>query len=331
MCRNETDAADESGAAAPPPVERSVVSVNGRVAAGLFVLLGLLWGSSFVAIEVGLAYFPPLQFAALRFFLAGLIVLGYAAVSTDYWRPHSRTDWTLVGVSGGLLIGAHHAFLYLGQEHVPGAVAAIVISLGPVLTALFATGILGDRISPLGVLGFGFGFLGVGLVARPDPSALLSSDVVGVATVLVASACFALGAVLTRPFSSDIPARTLQAWAMLFGAALLSVAGVATGESLAAIEWSGVAVGSLLYLAVVSGAGAFLIYFELLGRFGPTQINLIGYLEPVSATLLSWAFLGQLIDAVTALGFVSIFAGFALIKRRALGELVAGARDGAVE
>ncbi|AFK21404.1 EamA/RhaT family transporter (plasmid) [Haloferax mediterranei ATCC 33500] len=301
--------------------------MNGRVAACLFLLLGTLWGSSFVAIEIGLEYFPPLHFAALRYYLAGLIVLGYAAVSTDYWRPHTRTDWTLVGIAGALLIGGHHAFLYLGQEHVPGAVAAIVISLGPVLTALFATGLFGDRISGLGIVGFVLGFVGVGFVAQPDPNALFSSDVVGVGIVFVASACFALGAVLTRPFSSNIPARTLQAWAMLLGAALLHLTGVVTNESLAAIEWTGTAVGSLVYLAVISGAAAFLIYFELLSRFGPTQINLIGYLEPVSATLLSWMFLDKLIDPLTAVGFVSIFAGFALIKRRALGELVGSVRS----
>ncbi|KAB1189997.1 EamA family transporter [Haloferax sp. MBLA0076] len=300
--------------------------MNGRVAAGLFVLLGLLWGSSFVAIEVGLEFFPPLHFAAIRYYLAGLIVLGYAVYSTDYWRPRTRTDLTLVGIAGGLMIGGHHAFLYLGQEYVSGAVAAIVISLGPILTTLFATGFLGDRLTALGVLGLVLGFVGVGLVAQPDTSALLSSDVVGVGIVFVAAACFALGAVLTRPFTSDIPARTLQAWAMLLGAGLLHLSGVATNESLASIEWTATAFGSLVYLAVVSGAAAFLIYFELLSRFGPTQINLIGYLEPVSATLLSWAFLGQLIDSLTALGFVAIFAGFALIKRRALAELVGSVR-----
>ncbi|ELZ84811.1 DMT (drug/metabolite family transporter) superfamily permease [Haloferax elongans ATCC BAA-1513] len=300
--------------------------MNRRVAVGLFALLGGLWGSSFVAIEIGLEFFPPLHFAAFRYYLAGVIVLGYALVSTDYWRPRNRTDLLLVAIAGGLMIGGHHAFLYVGQQYVPGAVAAIVISLGPVLTALFATGILGDRLSPLGAAGFAFGFLGVGLVAQPDPNALLSSDVVGVGIVFVAAVCFALGAVLTRPYSSDIPARTLQAWAMLFGAALLHVGGVATNESVAAIEWTPTAIGSLAYLATISGAAAFLIYFELLSRFGPTQINLIGYLEPVSATLLSWAFLGHLIDPLTAVGFVSIFVGFALIKRRALSELVVSVR-----
>ncbi|WP_411966310.1 DMT family transporter [Haloferax sp. YSMS24] len=301
--------------------------MNSRVAAGLFALLGVLWGSSFVAIEVGLAYFPPLHFAAYRYYLAGLIVLGYAAVSTSYWRPQSLTDWKLVAVAGGLMIGGHHAFLYIGQEYVPGAVAAIVISLGPILTALLATGLLGDRISPLGAIGFVLGFVGVGFVAQPDPNALFSSDVVGVGIVFVAATVFALGAVLTRPFSSDIPPRTLQAWAMLVGAGLLHLSGLVTNESVASIEWTATAIGSLVYLAVVTGAAAFLIYFELLSRFGPTEINLIGYLQPVSATLLSWAFLGQLIDPLTSLGFVFIFLGFALIKRRALARLVASVRS----
>nr|WP_303647857.1 EamA family transporter [Haloarchaeobius sp. HME9146] len=289
----------------------------------MFAILGLLWGSSFVAIEVGLPYFPALHFAGLRYAVAGLIVLGYAVWTTDHWFPRSRDDLGVVLTAGALMIGGHHAFLYLGQEYVPGAVAAVVISLGPVLTALFATLLLGDRLTALSALGFAFGLAGVALVAQPNPDQLLSANVVGVGIVFVASACFALGAVLTRPFDAQLPPRSLQAWAMLFGSGLLLLAGSLTGESLAAIEWTPTAVWSLVYLSVVTGAVAFLIYFELLDRLGPTQINLIGYVEPVSATTISWVFLGQLIDGVTAVGFLAIFGGFALIKRHALARMLA--------
>lgn len=313
--------------------------MNQRLIVGAFLLLGTLWGSSFVAIDIGLSYFPPLQFAALRYLIAGIVILGYAWYSTPRWLPRTRNEWLISGVAGGFLIGGHHGFLYLGQEHVSGAVAAVVVSLGPVLTALFAVVVLGDRLTSLDVAGFALGFFGVFLVAQPgvaeqsslpftariaalDPGALLTGDAIGVMTVLIGSACFALGAVLMRPIETDLPTRTIQAWAMLIGSALLFAAGIVRGESLATIQWTPVAGLSLMYLGTITGAGAFLIYFELLDRLGPTQINLIGYLEPVSATVISCLVLGQIIDPLTGLGFVTIVAGFVCVQRRSVVSLV---------
>lgn len=306
---------------------------------GAFLLLGTLWGSSFVAIDIGLGYFPPIEFAALRYLIAGVVVLGYAWYSTPRWYPQTHKEWLVATIAGSFLIGGHHAFLYLGQQHISGPVAAVIISLGPVLTALFAAGLLGDRVTSLDFVGFALGFLGVFFVAQPgvpegagqslavrflalDPGALLAGDGIGVGTVFLGATCFALGAVLTQPIETTLPPRTVQAWAMLIGATLLFVAGIVRGESLAAIQWTPVSSLSLVYLGIVTGAGAFLLYFELLDRIGATQINLIGYLEPVSATVLSWLLLDELIDPLTACGFLTIIAGFVCIQRRSFVPVV---------
>lgn len=322
-----------------PARSKPVVAVSQRSLAVAFLTLGTLWGSSFVAIDIGLPYFPPLQFAALRFLIAGLVILGYARYSTPRWRPRTRNEWTLAGVAGIFLIGGHHAFLYLGQQHVSGAIAAIVVSLGPVLTALFAVAILDTRLSAMDGFGFVFGLFGVVLVAQPgiaegsslplvdrlaalDPSALLAGDTTGITLVFLAAASFALGGVLTRTIETTLPMRTVQAWAMLIGSALLFLVGGARGESLAAIRLTPAAGLSLVYLGLVTGAGAFLIYFTLLDRLGPAQVNLIGYVEPAAATVLSWLVLGQLIDSMTALGFAAIIVGFVCIQRRSLSALL---------
>ncbi|MFC6797230.1 MULTISPECIES: DMT family transporter [unclassified Haladaptatus] len=298
----------------------------------LFALLGLLWGASFVAIEIGLDFFPPVLFAALRYYIAGAIMLGYAVSSTARWLPRSRAEWLIAGISGGFLIGGHHAFLYLGQQFVSGAIAAVIISLGPVLTTVFASALLpSERLRLPGLVGLGLGLLGVVIIANPDPQNLLTANVLGIALVFVASVCFALGAVLTRPIRTDFPVQSLQAWGMLLGAALLHLVALARGESMAQIAWTQTGILSLAYLAVGSGAVAFFIYFELLDRLGPIQINLIGYLEPVWATVLSFALLGSLVSAQSVLGFLAIFCGFALVKREALragvGTVVARVRQ----
>ena len=297
-------------------------------ATALFLLLGLVWGGSFVAIEAGLGDIPPVLFAAFRFYIAGLVILGYAVVSTGHWWPRERGEWLVVGVAGTMMIGGAHAFLYLGVPYVSGAVAAIVISLSPILTAVFATVLLDDRLTLLGVVGFGFGLLGIGLISQPDPGNLVAANTIGVGLVFASAVCWSLGTLLTRPLRTELPVQSLQAWAMLIGAPLLHGLAMARGESLAAITWSPTVVWSLAYLGLVSGAAAFLLFFVLLDRLGPAEINLVGYLEPVAATVLSYLVLGRLIGLADLAGFVAIFVGFVLIKRDAIREIVVTVQSG---
>ncbi|WP_132060147.1 DMT family transporter [Halorussus amylolyticus] len=290
----------------------------------LFVLVATLWGGSFPAIEVGLHYFPPLLFAGMRYTAAGAIILGYAVLAGHRWRPAGRDEWLAIGVVGAFLIAGHHAFVYLGEQYVSGAIASIIISLSPVMTAAFAAVVLDERLTPVKVAGFALGLVGVVVVADIDPANALSASAVGVGLVLLATACFALGSVLVRPLRTDLPVTALQGWAMVGGSGALWAVGALRGETVAAVNWTPTAVATLTYLTLFSGVVAFLVYFALLDRVGPTQLNLVGYLEPVVATLVAWALLGELIDSTTALGFVVIFVGFALVKRRAVGELLAG-------
>ncbi|SEL22111.1 DMT family transporter [Haloferax larsenii] len=293
----------------------------------LFAALAVMWGTSFVAIEVGLDYFPTLTFAAIRYELAGLVMLAYAIYSTDRWRPKTRDELLATAIGAVFIIAAYHGLLYLGEHYIPGAIAAIIISLSPILTAVFASSILStDSLGKTGMLGLVAGFVGVVLVADPGAGGFDSAQSYGILLVFLGAVAFSLGAVLTRPLRTDLPVQSMQAWTMFVGGVILHVAGLVRGESFAAIEWAPVGIASFLYLTLVSGAVAFLIYFELLDRVGPTELNLIGYLEPVVAAVMSWVLLGHAIDATALVGFVSIFAGFALLKKQVLLGVVATVR-----
>jgi probable blue pigment (indigoidine) exporter len=290
-----------------------------RVTGLLFLVLAGIWGTSFVAIELGLHHFPPLSFAGLRYLVAGLIVIGYARMTTEYVLPRNRRDLLKIAVFAVFFIFGNHAFLYVGEQYVSGAIAAVVISLSPILTAVFASLLLSDET--LGVrelIGFLAGIAGVVIIAQPTPSAIDGTTVLGIGLVFVAAASFALGAVLSHPIPTTIPLTSLQGWSMLAGATMLMVGGSIRGESLASIQLSPTAIWTFVYLTLVAGAFAFLLYFALLDQVGPSELNLVGYLEPLGASIASWAILGELIGAPTIAGFVFIFAGFAIIKSEAL-------------
>ncbi len=294
----------------------------------LFLVLAAAWGSSFVAISAGLDHFPPVLFAALRYDIAGAVMLGYAIYAVDRWRPVGREEWATVAVGAALLIGAYHVFLFVGQQHTTAAAAAVLVSLSPVLTTGFARALVpSDALSAVGVVGVCVGLVGVGVVVQPDPSNLFATDAVAKLLVFCAAAAFALGSVLTRRLDADLPIETMEAWSMLGGAALMHVVSLGLREPIEPTSWIGPeAIGALAYLSLVASALGFLLYFDLLERLGAVEINMVSYVAPVFTAIVGWLYLGEVIDAATVAGFVLIACGFVIVKRRAIGQEVAAVR-----
>jgi drug/metabolite transporter (DMT)-like permease len=105
---------------------------------------------------------------------------------------------------------------------------------------------------------------------------------------------------------------------MLIGAVLMHGASIAIAESVSDVQWTGEAILALLYLVVVASALGFLIYFDLLNRLGPIEINLVSYAAPVVAAVTGLLFLSETPTVYTVVGFVLILSGFVLLKREAL-------------
>jgi len=293
----------------------------------LFGALAVAWGSAFTAIKAGLEFFPPVLFAAFRYDLAGVLMLGYAVYATDRWRPQRRNEWVLVGIGGALMIAAYHAFLFVGEQGTTSAAAAIIVSLSPILTTGFARAFLpAERLTTVGILGLLVGFVGVVILSNPDPNNLLDTRTISMFLIFLAAASFALGSVLTRRVDADLPIEAMEAWSMLVGAVLMHGASLALAESVRDVQWTGEAILALLYLVVVASAVGFLIYFDLLSRLGPIEINLVSYAAPVVAAVTGLLFLGETPTIYTVVGFVLILLGFVLLKRAALRSAVSGLR-----
>ncbi|WP_049953069.1 DMT family transporter [Halostagnicola larsenii] len=290
----------------------------------LFLLLSVLWGSAFVAISAGLSHFPPVLYAALRYDIAGLLMLGYAAYAAEDWIPRGSREWQVVAVGAVLLIASYHAFLFVGQQHTTAAAAAILVSLSPVLTTGFARMLFpADALSPTGIGGVVLGLIGVAIIAQPDPSDLLATDVIATLLVFLAATSFALGSVLTRRIDAPIEIETMEAWSMLGGALVMHVVSLALREPIEPSAWTHPeAIGALAYLSIAASAVGFLLYFELLERLGAVEINMVSYVAPIVAAVVGWLYLGEAIDPATARGFACIATGFLIVKRKSIGRAV---------
>lgn len=292
---------------------------------GLFLVLAVVWGVAYTAIKVGLEFFPPVTYAAIRYDVAAVCMLAYVSYVTEYWRPKDAKDLTVTLIGGVLVIGAYNAFLFVGEQFVSSAVAAIIIGLNPVLTTGFSRVLLPDeRLTPVGVFGLLLSLGGVVVIAQPDPANVLSDGVIGQGLVLVAALSIALGSVLIRRIEHGIQTEGMVAWSTLWGALLLHVVGFGLpSESLSQIEWTTTAVFSLLYLAILASAFGYFLYFILLDRLGPIEINLVSYAAAGFAAISGWFLLNETLSMASVIGFVAIFSGFVIVKRRAIREKLA--------
>lgn len=305
------------------PDDRDAVSRARNL--GSFLLVTVLFGAVFPAIKVGLADVPPLLFAAARYYLSAALLLGYALVTTDRWRPRTRNDRIAVLAGGVLFIGGT-GLSFVGLQFTTSGVGAIVFSLIPILTVLVAWVLLPEeRPDRRDVLGVCVGFVGVAIVVRPDPSP--ETSVVVELLVLSAAAGVALGTVLVRRSRPTMAVVALTGWSMAVGATVQLGFALVLGESFDAVRPTASALVALLYLGVVGGAVGFVIYFTLLERLGPLEINLIAYLVPIVTVAIGWAFLDEPIVPEMVVGFLVVLVGFALLTDREIAAELARFRE----
>jgi len=248
-------------------------------------------------------------------------MLAYAAYAVDDPVPRGRDQWTEVAVGAVFIIAGYHVLLFVGETDpaVTSAIAAVIVSLSPVLTTGFARAILPtERLTAVGAFGLLVGLAGAVILANPDPANLTGGGTVAKLLVLAAAASFALGSVLTRASDADLRIETMEAWSMLLGAGLAHLLAIAVGESVADAVWTTESLLALGYLAVVASGVGFLIYFDLLDRLGPIEINLVSYVAPVFAAAVGWLVLSEGITATTVVGFLVICVGFTIVKRDAI-------------
>ena len=289
----------------------------------MFVVLAVFWGLSFPAISVGLDFVPPLFFAALRYDVAAVILLGYAVFLMDKeaWLPDEPENIVAV-VGGGVFLVAGNGLLFVGQQTVPSGVAAILQALVPVATALWAVVLLDERLSTLGTVGVVIGFLGIALVVQPEPSNLFGGDTVGRLIIVGQVISVALGGVIIQYAEPTIGRVPLTGWAMLVGSVLLHLFSFVIGETPTADIVAPTAVVAVVYLGVFSTALAFFIYFTILAKNGAFEASLVAYAVPLVATTVSVVFLDESITVSALVGFGLVAVGFGFLKRDAVVDLL---------
>ena len=287
----------------------------------LLLVLGAMWGSSFLFIKVAVVEVPPVFVVAARLFfsvltlLAALPLLGRLAGEGAI--PQVARLWKSLLVLGFFNAAMPFFVISWGTQFLPSGTAAILNSTVPLFTALLALALprsAGERLGVLGAAGLLLGIVGVGVLVGGFGGLVegfaggRSEALVGAAAILVGSVGYAAGGLYARYSMKGVPVAVSAVGQSAGGLLLiLPFAAFSIPGQLPSLH----VLGALAGLGVVGTGFSLLLYFRLIANVGPTRTSTVTYLVPVWALLYGALLLGEEISARSILGLVLILAGVA--------------------
>jgi drug/metabolite transporter (DMT)-like permease len=281
------------------------------------VVFVLLWSTGFVGAKYGLPYAEPFTFLALRLGLAGAL-LAVLALLTRSAPPATRAQAGSAAVAGLLLHAGYLGGVFFAiSRGLPASVAAVVVSLQPVLTAALATRLLGERLVAVQWLGLVLGIGGVGLVLAPGLARAAGAEgafpPVGVASCLVALLAGTAGTLWQKRHGDDVP--LLSGTVVQYAAAALLLVAVAGATETMAIEWTAEFVAALAWLVVPLSLGAVLLLLVLLRRGSASGVSSLLFLVPPATAVEAYLLFGEQLVLLSLIGIVVTTVGVALVLR----------------
>jgi drug/metabolite transporter (DMT)-like permease len=280
----------------------------------LFAICVLTWGTTWYAITWQIGSVAAEVGVALRFAIAGALVLAVAAHGGQRLRFGARAHLRFA-LQGALMYGVSYVFIYHAERHLVSGLVAVGYSASPLVGGIGARLMFGAPLSSRFLAGGLVGLAGVALIFWPEFGKAAGGRGVLIGAVLTVAAVLAsVGGSLaaSRNRHRRLPFWPAMGWGMLYGAFACLIVAVLRGESFA-LSSSPAWWGSLAYLALAGSVLTFACYLTLQDRIGPGRAGTIGVMTPLLALFVSMLFEGYRPDALTALGAALAIAGNGLM------------------
>jgi len=275
----------------------------------LFALICLIWGSTWLAIKIGLDGVPPFLGAGLRFVIAAALVGAVLAVRRQPLHL-SRDERICVWSLGILVFWINYGAVYWAELRISSGLTATLFSTMPLMTALLTRyWTRSEALNPSKVAGILIGVAGTALLFWPDER-LGMQQMLGMLATLVACVCASVNLVTMKQHGHNADPFVLNFFGMGLGAILLLLTS-AVVESWA-VQWTRSNVGAVLYLAVFGSVIAFSAYYALIKRIDATIVSLSTLIIPVVALILGRTVLDETVGSTAVAGIATILAGVAV-------------------
>lgn len=279
--------------------------------AAAFAVVYVVWGSTYLAIRIGVQALPAVLFAGVRFLLAGVLMLAYA-FARGARLPASRRDLLNIAVTALLMLVGANGSVTWSEQWIASNQAALIVATSALWLAWMGTwGPKGERLGALTVIGLALGFAGVAVLVKAGVSSH-SAPAVAYVVLAVSPLLWAAGSVWSRRAPVSCPPTMTAALQMLIAGIVLTALGLALGEQ-SAWTWSGRAVATLAYLAVFGSCVAYGAYSWLVHEVPPARLGTYAYVNPAVAVALGWWMLDEHLDPSQVAGTAIILFGVVLV------------------
>ena len=279
------------------------------------VIFVLLWSTGFIGARLTGPYAEPLSFLSIRFAIVATLLASAGLIMGAHW-PGRRMALHCM-VAGALMHGGYLGFVFWSiWKGMPAGVSALIVGLQPLVTALLAGLVLGERITPRHWLGLLVGLAGIAMVVWPKFT-LTDAGItpITVGANILAMLSITLGSIYQKHFMSAIDLRTGNAWQFTGAAIVTGIAALATENYL--ITWNGPVIFGMTWLVFVLSIGAISLLYLMIRHGEIARVTTLFYLVPGVTALIAWLMFGEALVPLQIAGMAVCAGAVMLATRRA--------------
>ncbi len=288
-----------------------------QLAIAAWILVCLIWGTTYLAIRISIETIPPWLMSGLRWTIAGSLLGGFLIARGE--RMPAPRAWGGIAVLGFLLLVLGNGGVVWAEQYVPSGLTAVIVAASPFwMTGVEAMRSDGERLTVPAGAGLLVGFAGILLLVWPDlmsGAAAGRGFLAGIVSLQIACAGWALGSSYSRRHARDENVLSTTAAQMLMGGAMMGAIGLARGEW-SALHFTTRTALALGYLATVGAIGGFVSYTYALRHLPVSFVSLYAYINPIIAVALGVVLLGEPFTSRMAIAAALVFAGVAIVRAK---------------
>lgn len=282
----------------------------------VWLILCLVWGTTWIFIKIGLQDLPPITFAAARFILAVILLLPLVATG-ELPLPRTGREWKLIALTGFLQFSINYSLVFWSEQYISSGLAAVLQAMITVFGLLLAWIFLpSERITKLKVFAVFVGVVGVGVIFFEQLKIDNAMAFAGSAAIVIGAYAAAQASILVKAKGGGIHPASLLFAQMICGLPAIIVYALAAEGNPLNFNWTWRAVLCVLYLTVAGTIAAFWLYYWLLSRIESTKAMMISLVTPLIAVIIGGIFLGETLPPLTVAGGLLIMTSIGLIVFR---------------
>ncbi len=275
----------------------------------------IIWGTTYLALRIAVANFPPFLFTAIRQVAAGLILLAFTFTIAKAAFP-TREQLLQQAIAGFFMISLGNGLVAWGEVYIPSGVAAIICSLVPVLVIILNILVHKEEKPNLPIIGgVLLGLVGIVIIFSEDIASFSSPEYVGgIVAVFVATLAWAGSSIwIKRKHIKNDP--FVSAGLQMFFGGLWLVPFIFAFEDFGNLVWSGEVVWALLYLVAIGSVVAYACYAYALKHLPMTVVSLYAYINPLVAIILGWWVLDEALNGKIWFAMILTITGIYVVNK----------------